>query len=404
MTGDIITREEFNRLPDYDPEQTGAELLDDVYAFLGRFVAYPSDDARIAHTLWIAHTHLMDAWESTPRIAFLSPEPESGKTRCLEVSELLVPRCVEAVNVSPAYLFRKIASEAGKPTILFDEVDTVFGPKAKENEEMRGLLNAGHRKGAVAGRCVVRGATVLTEELPAYCAVALAGIGDLPETILGRSVIIRMRRRAPSEIVEPWRRRVNAAEAQSLGDRLAEWAGRIEHQVTGKWPEMPDGITDRSADVWEALLCVADAAGGDWPKRARVTAVTLVTSSKEGTPSLGIQLLADCKTAFNQKENMTTKDILYTLYNLEESIWNDVRGSPLSDRGLAARLKRYGVKSRIVRNGDIVARGYAREDFYDAWNRYLPSSPMEDVTSVTCVTEQGDPFESLKDPTLKLRP
>ncbi len=32
------------------------------------------------------------------------------------------------------------------------------------------MINAGHRKGAMAGRCVVRGKIVETEELPAYCA------------------------------------------------------------------------------------------------------------------------------------------------------------------------------------------------------------------------------------------
>jgi hypothetical protein len=119
----------------------------------------------------------MDAWDSTPRIAFLSPEPGSGKTRALEVTELLVPRPVEAVNTTPAYLFRKVSDPAGLPTILYDEIDTLFGPKAKDNEEIRGMLNAGHRRGAVAGRCVTRGELVVTEELPAYCALALAGLG-----------------------------------------------------------------------------------------------------------------------------------------------------------------------------------------------------------------------------------
>src|SRR5262249_36054148 len=57
-----------------------AQILDDVHAFLGRFVIYPSKEAHDAHALWNAHTHVMDAWESTPRIAFLSPEPASGKT------------------------------------------------------------------------------------------------------------------------------------------------------------------------------------------------------------------------------------------------------------------------------------------------------------------------------------
>src|SRR6185295_4617223 len=179
--------------------EVGRQILDNVYVFLGRFVAYPSEHTRIAHTLWVAHTHMMDQWESTPRIAFLSPEPGSGKTRALEVTELLVPRPVEAINVTPAYLFRKVADPQGRPTILFDEIDTVFGPKAKDNEEIRGLLNAGHRKGAAAGRCVVKGKIVETEEIEAYCAVALAGLGSLPDTLLSRSIIVRMRRRAADE-------------------------------------------------------------------------------------------------------------------------------------------------------------------------------------------------------------
>src|SRR5215213_10564811 len=190
--------------------------LDEVEAFLGRFVAYPSEAARIAHTLWIAHTHFMDCWESTPRIAFLSPEPGSGKSRALEVTEPLVPRPVHAVNTSPAYLFRKLSDPAGPPTILYDEIDTVFGPSAKDNEDIRGLLNAGHRRGATTGRCVMRGNVVTLEELPAYSAVALAGLGWLPDTILSRSVIIRMRRRHAGERVEGFRRRVHVHEGERV--------------------------------------------------------------------------------------------------------------------------------------------------------------------------------------------
>jgi len=93
----------------------GAALLEDVLKFLSRFIAYPSDHALIAHVLWIAHTHLMRAWESTPRLAFLSPEPASGKTRSMEVTELLVPKAVAAVNVTPAYLFRKVGGAADNP-------------------------------------------------------------------------------------------------------------------------------------------------------------------------------------------------------------------------------------------------------------------------------------------------
>ena len=149
------------------PTCFGAEMLTKVHAFLTRFVSYPSASAGIAHALWCVHAHLMNLWDTTPRLAFLSPEPASGKSRALEVTKQLVPNPVWAVNVSSAYLFRKVGEQGeGSVTLLYDEIDAVFGPKAKENEDTRAILNAGHRKGAVAGRCVARGTIVETEEIP----------------------------------------------------------------------------------------------------------------------------------------------------------------------------------------------------------------------------------------------
>ena len=367
--------------------EAGCAVLDAAHAFLGRFVANPSGHARVAHALWVAHAHLMDAWESTPRLAFLSPEPASGKTWALEVTELLVLNPVEAVNVTPAYLFRKVGGWDGRPTILYDEIDTVFGPKAKDNEEIRGLLNAGHRVGAVAGRCVVRGKMVETEEIPAYCAVAMAGLGGLPDTILTRSVIVRMRRRAPDERVEAYRRRVHAPDGHKIRDRLAAWANAVREDVGQAWPELPAGIEDRDGDVWEPLIAVADAAGGDWPRRARVAAVALVADSKESTPSLGIRLLADLRAVFGEADAMATGSILSALHGLDEAPWAElVGGKPLNARGLARRLAEYGVTSKNVRLGGSVQKGYARADLVDAWSRYLPSPPQESATSATSAT------------------
>jgi hypothetical protein len=367
-----------------------SDLLAAVYNFTGCFVAYPSEAAHVAHVLWIAHAHIMDAWESTPRLAFLSPEPASGKTRALEVSELLVPNPVEAVNVSPAYLFRKVGNDSAKPTILFDEIDTVFGPKAKENEEIRGLLNAGHRRGAVAGRCVVHGKTVTTEDIPAYCAVALAGLGWLPDTILTRSVIVRMRRRAPNEKITPFRRRVNAPQGHALQQQLAAWGYELADEMTEARPEMPAGIEDRDADVWEPLLAVADAAGEGWPQRARDAAVALVAVSREVEPSLGIRLLADLRTVFGSAEAMSTKSIIASLCSMEEAPWGDLKGRPLDERGLARRLRQYSVKSKNLRIVDAITKGYAGEDLHDVWRRYLDPAPSPDAsaTRATGATNQ----------------
>ena len=369
----------------------GAALLNDVSEFLKRFIAYPSEHARVAHTLWIAHAHLMGAWESTPRIAFLSPEPASGKTRSMEVSELLVPNAVEAVNVTPAYMFRKCGGADGPPTILFDEIDTVFGAKAKEHEELRALLNSGHRRGATAGRCVVRGKIVETEEISSYAAVALAGLGWLPDTILSRSIIIRMRRRAPDEKIESFRRRVHAPVGETLRRKLAGWAVTVLDEATEARPQMPVSVEDRAADVWEALLAIADIAGGKWPERARLAAVALVQVSLDVEPSLNLRLLADLRTVFGADEALHTKTILAELCGLESAPWNDIKGKPLTDNQLARRLRNYDVKSKDVRIGSVVLKGYRRADLHDVWRRYLPPLSEEGATGATGATDQ--PFQ-----------
>ena len=372
----------------------GAALLNDVESFLKRFIAYPSEHAPVAHVLWVAHAHLMSAWESTPRIAFLSPEPASGKTRSMEVSELLVPDPVAAVNVTPAYMFRKCGSDSGPPTILFDEIDTVFGAKAKEHEELRALLNSGHRRGARAGRCVVRGKIVETEEISSYAAVALAGLGWLPDTILSRSIIIRMRRRTADEQIVPYRRRIQAPVGEALRKRLAGWAATILDEATEARPQMPHGVEDRDADCWESLLAIADIAGGQWPKRARAAAVGLVAVTRDVEPSLNIRLLSDLRTIYTKNHELVavavppglaTKMVLAELCKLEDAPWKSIKDKPISDNQLSRRLRQYEIKPKNLHPlGANECKGYHLADLKEVWRRYLPppEKPVEAVEPV----------------------
>jgi hypothetical protein len=231
------------------------------------------------------------------------------------------------------------------------------------------LLNAGHRKGAVTGRCVTNNKNIEPEDFPAYCAVALAGIGRcLPDTITSRSVIVRMRRRAPSESVEPYRPRLHDRQGHALRDRLAAWAAGIEPRIV--MPELPKEIQDRDADVWEPLIAVADAAGGEWPDRARTTGVTLTTLLQGGYwQPLSIQLLSDLRGVFGENATLSTKIILSRLHALPESPWEDIKGKPLTGKGLADRLREFDVHPVQLNNSE---RGYVRKDLVDAWVRYLP--------------------------------
>src|SRR5205823_6355975 len=139
-------------------------------------------------------------------------------------------------------------------------------------------------------------------EFPAFCAVALAGIGELPDTILDRAILISMRRRAPEEKVQPFRRREVEPRAEELRDWCSDWTATHAEAIIDLRPEMPAGISDRPADVWEPLLALADLAGGEWPERARQAAVRLNAERQAADPSLGVRLLADIKAIFTGKK------------------------------------------------------------------------------------------------------
>ena len=100
-----------------------------------------------------------------------------------------------------------------------------------------------------------------------------------------------------------------------------------------------------------------------------------------------MRLLMDMRSVFGGADKMTTDAILKKLHAIDKSPWGDMRGKPITDRGLARLLNGYEIKPKLVRIGGDVARGYAREDFHDAWKRYLPPLAADSVTSVTDVTK-----------------
>lgn len=365
----------------------GADLFDRACAFVRRFVRPPSESSYDAMVLWAVHTHLMEAWDTTPRIAFLSAEPGSGKSRAMEIVALLAPLALEAANATTASLVRALDDPAGRPTFFIDEIDTKYGPKAKGDEELRGMINAGHRRGGYFLRCEMDGDRWIPVRREAYAAVAMAGIGDLPDTILTRSVILKMRKRAPHERVEPYRQRDHMGLGHALRDELEMWANQVRADAAAIRPLLPAAITDRNADVWEPLIAVADLAGGDWPARAREAAIQLIDAGKATTkPSLGVQLLSDIRDVFGDATRLPTKVLLDCLLADEEAPWGDLSGRKVDDRKLAKLLAPYEIKPKTIRMPDgTTPRGYERDAFHDAWERQLPLQ-VGNTTSATGTT------------------
>lgn len=360
----------------------GSALLDDVSGWLGRYLSVPSEHYLTVITLWAVHSHAAELFYVTPRLILDSAEPESGKTRVLELLNLLVRSPIFTMNTTIAALYRRLATQPR--TILLDETDAIFAKGAAQNhEDLRALLNAGYKRGATVDRCEGDSSKMKVVEFPVFAPAALAGIaGNMPSTITTRAITLHMRRRAPGEHVAEFIEEDALEEAAKLREPLAAWIVDATERLRGARPAMPAGVTDRKAEVWRALLAIADAAGGTWPERARAACRHFVVDSDPADLSLGVRLLADLRDVFGDADAMPTAVIIERLCGLDESPWADMYGKPIDARRLSKMLGKYGAKPKVVRIGDATPRGYTREALTDLWRRYLPTSAT-DVTSAT---------------------
>lgn len=182
-----------------------------------------------------------------------------------------------------------------------------------------------------------------------------------------------MRRRANYERIEPYRKRFVEHEGELLKQLLEDWCANIKENVGNPFPNLPEGITDRNADIWESLIAIADCADDKWSNKVRVAAVALVADSADMVASLGVRLLGDMKLIFGGRDSMSTEEILIALRNMTEAPWSDIRGKPIDSRILAKKLSPYSIRPTTIRTGPNTPKGYLKADFIDAWTRYLPS-------------------------------
>jgi putative DNA primase/helicase len=310
----------------------------------------------------------------------------------LDGIERLVPRPLAAANITAPALFRTI--EAARPSLLLDEADTF----AKKNEDLRGILNSGHRRNGSVIRVVESGKNYEPRQFSTWAPIALASIGSLPATLMDRSITVALRRRRPDEAVESLRLdRPNGLDR--LARMAARWAADQLDGLRDADPAVPDGVFNRAADNWRPLLAIADAAGGEWPERARNAAVAL--AAEHSDESRRVQLLGDIADAFVAKQTcrISSNELTAHLIGLEDRPWAEWnKDRPLSKNQLARLMKPLGVSPGTIRLEDgRTPKGYYRSAFDDALARYLPDHPLSKRHNATIKAESSD-FEDFKPP------
>lgn len=363
----------FRELDPWPDPVIGAELLDEIVLTFRRFLKLPEGAAE-AMALWAVFAHAHDCFPTSPLLAFTSPAKRCGKTTALQIIVEIVPRPLPAANVTPAAVFRSI--EKYNPTLLIDEADTFLG----EKDELRGMLNSGHsRRSAYLIRTVTVGDHHEVRRFSTWCPKAVALIGKLHETLEDRSIVISMKRRARGEKLERLRGD-RLGELEHLARKAATWAASMIPAFRAADPEVPEALDDRAADNWRPLLSVADAAGVDWPERARKAAAILSAGRDDDEGSVSTDLLTDVRTVFEDRkvDRLPSKALAEALKGLEDSRWSDwSHGRGLSPNGLARLLAPFGIGPKKIRFPEGPLKGYERAAFKDAFVRYLPGGAVE---------------------------
>jgi hypothetical protein len=353
-------------LPEFEPWPNpvdGDWLLEAVIAAIQRYVVIDHDAVR-ATALWVVATHCFAAFPVFPRLFITAAEMQCGKTTLLDVLSLVTPRPLAVANISPAALFRIIS--AFRPTLLLDEFD---GYTKDTAEELRQLINAGHKRG---GRVV--GDTHEPRLFDAYSPMAIAAIGAIAGTLIDRSIVIPLRRRLAREAVASLRLD-RAPELHTLARQIARWAADHGAALAQVDPAMA-GRVNRSADNWRPLFAVAELAGNGWSDLAHDAAASMVGREPDET-SVRVRLLFDIRACFaaQKADRLSSEAIVEYLVGLEDRPWPEwgKTRKPISKVQLARLLRPLRISPGTIREEDgPTPKGYKKTAFKDAFDRYLP--------------------------------
>jgi putative DNA primase/helicase len=357
-----------------------AELLDTISLTILRFVIVDKEQADTA-ALWIAHTYVADLFDVSPLAIINAPERACAKTLFQTVLAKMSFRPLQASNATASALFRSV--EIWMPSIFFDEADTFF----KDSQDLIGMVNAGYNAGGFVLRSESNGESFIPTKFSVHSPKSIAGIAldrHLPDSTLSRGIVFNMRRKLPHESVERMRFAEKGLFPQ-LASKLERFSLDYADKLKQSRPALPEQLSDRGQDNWEPLLAIAICANEDWGTRATAAALSMSKASKESV-STGNELLADIQQVFESRrdgsyaDKISTKDLIAELIEFEESPWATYNhGRPISPKQLVSQLARYEIHSKTVRVSKYeTPKGYALEQFTEAFARYLSKTEAED--------------------------
>jgi hypothetical protein len=367
VNADSVLYEHWNVEPWHAPVDT-VELLAAIREEIRRYVATLGERA-IVPALWTMFTWVHETATHSPLLLVNSAEPDCGKTTLLGVISYLAWRPLTSVEISGPMLYRSV--KKWRPTFIIDEADAILA----HNDDLRAVINSGWTR----GQGVVRGDPE-THEPQMFSTFAPKALGmkgrDLPDTTLSRTIELTLTRKLPNEKVVDFKHEDDKPLAD-LRSMLARWSADNAETLRGARPKIIPGFDNRLKMNWKPLLAIAELAS-EKAQQLTSKAAQAIESAKYGDASLSIQLLADIRAIFDAggEDGLRSNGLVEALIADAEKPWAQFyKGKPLSANRLAKMLRTFGITSEEIHDrydNSSHGKGYKRERFEEAWERFLP--------------------------------
>ena len=351
------------------PEPINAiKTADYIEQTINRHIALKHEEYATAITLWSLSTWLVDTWKIMPHLFFRSLTKGSGKTTALHIVEALVTRSYVAANITPAALFRVIEQYA--PTLLLDEVDRYLA----QDEVLNGIMNAGHtRRTATVTRLIEVDGDYIPRKFNVFGGKCMAGIGKQLDTMMDRSIIVKMEKRLDEERIKklPLIFFENHAEVRR---KIARFAEDNQQRAKELAPNIPNLGNDRAQDNWLPLFIIAELIGGDWPNKCLASYKCVETISAEDAKeqeTVAVRILRELAPHLEKRVgHWLPSDELRTMLITDENseFFDWYQGNPISAKSIKKYLvKEAGVTHQRQSRGSV----YSLSDIRDLVQRYV---------------------------------
>jgi len=346
-----------------------------------------TDHQAIVLALWTVHTWTMPTGAShTPYMNITSGTPRAGKTRVVEIANILCKNPLFSHNASAAVIGRTSYGH----TILIDEADKQMkNPDMKES--LNAILNSGFEESGSYARMGGNNMTQV-DNFQTFSAKIISGIAQfhMADTLIDRSIKLTMMRKKKSEVFPRFKKPLVKKEVAELRQKLTEISldEDLLQRLYFAEPKLPDELDDRKKDITEPLFAIAELAS---KKILDLFCAAIINLCVNQTPDLTMaeQLLIDMSKIMNGK-SIHTKDLVDELNRPDSDFsWSgNNQGFGIKDYQVASLLKPFGIIPKVISIGGEKLRGYQFTPHLEEVFALHSEDDVTDVTPLPSDTEQ----------------